>query len=148
MDGRSRLERPFHFGADTLLVQRSVIPRLARPCLPQAETSVPFPSRPGSQMRNLRRWKRFRGADALALDDGVDVVGGQILQFFCCAAGPLDFDRIELLCLAQAEMKAQVVLRKVTRAAAHFIELHQLSRLHRHPRSNSGAIAFAADQLE
>src|SRR5712671_2164394 len=45
-------------------------------------------------------------------------------------------------------MQTQIVLGKIARATAHFVELHQSSGFHRHSRANRRLVALRANQLE
>ena len=53
-------------------------------------------------------------ADSRAFDNGVDGVRSYVFQGFYFAAGPANFDRFHFLRGAQAEVKAQIVLREIT----------------------------------
>ena len=44
-------------------------------------------------------------------------------------------------------MQAQVILRKITGAAAHFAELHQRAGFYRDPRSDCGLLLFIPTSL-
>src|ERR1700730_13620652 len=58
----------------------------------------------------FRRWERFAVTGAGAFGDGVDGVGGDVLQSFGGAIGPADFHGVHFRGGAEAEMQAEIVL--------------------------------------
>src|SRR5882672_8594623 len=61
--------------------------------------------------------------DAFAFFYEDDLIGLDVLQGLHQAAGPADFEQLHLGRLADAEVDAQIVLRKIPAAAAHFVNL-------------------------
>src|SRR6266436_8054919 len=61
--------------------------------------------------------------DALAFFDEDHLVGLDVAEGLDEAAGPADFQEFDVLGFADAEMDAQIILRKVAAAAAHFVYL-------------------------
>src|SRR6266481_3857875 len=79
-----------------------------------------------SSLRGLRilGWLEWHGADdAFSFFDENQLVGLDVLQSFHKAAGPANLQQLHLLCFANAEMDAQIILRKIAAAAAHFVDL-------------------------
>src|SRR4051812_49703350 len=79
---------------------------------------------PKSAFRN-RNDLRAR-AFAFVERDGL-VYGGHV-EGLDCAAGPVDFEAVNLRCRAEAEERARVVLRSVAAAADDLAALAQLAR--------------------
>ena len=95
------------------------------------------------------RWREgFCVADAGGFYDGVDGVSRYILKAFDFAAGPADFYRLDFCGFAEAEVEAQIVLRKIAVAAADFCHLAHASGADGHAGADSGAIALCANHFE
>jgi len=82
------------------------------------------------------------------------LVGLDVFEGFDQAAGPADFEELDFLGFAYAEMHAQVVLGKITAAAADFVNL-RMKRFFAsemrdafEPRTDAAAIGFRADGLD
>src|SRR5713226_4966917 len=66
------------------------------------------------------------------------------------AAGPADFQELDALGFADAEMDAQIILRKVAAAAAHFVNLRMETFFARemrdafYARADAAAVRFCA----
>ena len=58
------------------------------------------------------RRERCGVADARAFDNRVNGVGSDVFQRFNLAAGPANFDGFHFFALRQAEVEAQIVLRR------------------------------------
>src|SRR5258708_3044547 len=99
-----------------------------------------------SGLVGLLRIEFHRAHDAFAFFYHDHLVRLDLLQGFHQAAGPANFDQLYLLRLADAEVHAQVVLRKIAAAAAHFIDLLMRLRFSGnmrdalHPRADAAAI--------
>ena len=80
----------------------------------------------GLRFRLSVDWQRQRDCilDSLTFDNGVDLVGVKVAELFQFAVGPANFHSFYFWGSAQAEMQAQIVLRKIAGAAAYFVELH------------------------
>ena len=55
------------------------------------------------------RWKLDRTFDALAFDNRIDGVGGNISQSFDAAIGPADFHLVHHGISGQSEMQARII---------------------------------------
>ena len=86
--------------------------------------------------------------DALPFHDGVDLVRWNVFQCFDLAGGPAYFDGVDFRRRSQAEMKTQIVLRKVTATAAHFVELGHSSGVNGDARADRCAITLCSLQTE
>src|SRR4029078_8229452 len=75
-------------------------------------------------------------------------IGVEALPTLGASAGPGDLDGNRVRLLAQAEVQAQVVLRKVARATAHFVDLREAAGVDADTCADAGAIAAGADELE
>ena len=62
------------------------------------------------------------GSQPLPFLNGQEPIDRQIFQSVRDAAGPANLQRVNLGRLSQADMHAQIVLREVAPAAAHFID--------------------------
>jgi hypothetical protein len=78
----------------------------------------------------------------------VDGVGRDILQGFDGAIGPADFHGVHFRGGAEAEVQAEIVLRKIAGAAADFAELLHAGGVNGDASADGGAIGFSADQFE
>src|SRR3989440_1861948 len=102
----------------------------------------------------LLRVERHHAHDAFALFDVDYLIRFDVLQSFYQAAGPAYLQQLHLLRLANPEMHAQIILRKIAAAAAHFIDLRMKSFFVRqmrdalHTRTDAAAIRFCADGLD
>src|SRR5438552_16296785 len=61
--------------------------------------------------------------DAFALFDEDDLVGLDVFERFDEAAGPADFEELDGFGFTNAEVDAQIVLRKIAAAAVDFVDL-------------------------
>src|ERR1700688_1477324 len=95
-----------------------------------------------------RRRERFGVTDTGAFDDGVDGIGGNILEGFGGSAGPADFDGVHFCGGAETKMQAKIVLGEITNAAVHFVELLYAGGVNGVAGTDGRAIAFCADELE
>src|ERR1019366_4384431 len=86
--------------------------------------------------------------DSVSFPDGVDLVGWDVFQALDLAGWPAHFNRVNSCRRSQAKMKAQIVLRKITATATHFVELRNSSGLNGDARTDRGAIAFCSGQRE
>src|SRR5207244_965573 len=74
--------------------------------------------------------------------------GGNVFQGLDLARRPAHFHEVNPCRRSQTEVKAQIVLRKITAAAAHFVELRHPSSVNRDARTDCGAVAFCSNQTE
>ena len=95
----------------------------------------------------LRRRQCFRPCGFAAFFDDVEAIDGEIGEAVDLAGGPAHFDPIDDGSLVEAEVQAEIVLRVVAAAAAHFVDLRQglfgiLLRFsdNRYARADAGAI--------
>ena len=95
--------------------------------------------------RGPRRWQRLCVADAGGFYDGVDGVGGDVLQRFDFATGPADLHRVDFCGFAEAEVEAEIVLGEIASAAADFGDLADATGVDGDASADGGAIAFCAD---
>ena len=80
--------------------------------------------------------------DLAAFLDDVEAVGIEVLEGVDLAGGPADFD-VGGLCLVEAEVDAEVVLREVAAASADFVDLDErVSGLGRALLIRSGAVTL------
>jgi hypothetical protein len=93
----------------------------------------------------LREWSG--GAEAGAFEEGVDGVDRKVSEGLVFAGGPANFELVDFGGFAEAEMEAEIVLREVAAAAAHFADLADAAGVQRDASANRGAIAFRADEL-
>ena len=68
-----------------------------------------------------------------ALDEGHDLIDGDVLDHLDQAAGPTDGDAKDPLCGAQAELQGQAVLVATARTATDFLDGGPDGGLHLHP---------------
>src|ERR1700688_1573431 len=110
-----------------------------------------------SSLRRLRTlgWLELhRTDDAFAFFHHDHLVGPDVLQRFHKAAGPANFEQVDLFRFANAEMDAQIVLRKIAAAAAHFVNLRVKIFFARQmrdafeARADAAAIRFRADGFD
>src|SRR4029453_15733963 len=99
---------------------------------------------PQNWRRGLLAFRQREPAVPLADDDGA--VDGHIGKAIHLAARPTDLDRRDRWRLAETEVRAQIGLREVTRAATDFFHPRGACGSDRHARADPIAIAFAADQ--
>ena len=81
-------------------------------------------------------------------DDGVDGVGGKIVEGVDRAGRPADFYGVDFGGFAEAEMEAEIVLGEVAAAAADFGDLADAGGMDGDASADGGTIAFCADQFE
>src|SRR6266849_4863673 len=107
------------------------------------------------------RWLRIlgwlelhRADDAFAFFHDYQLVGLDVLQRLHKAAGPANLQQLHLLCFADAEMDAQIILRKIASAAAHFVDLRMKGFFARQmrdafdARADAAAIRFRSDGFD
>src|ERR1700739_2586745 len=58
----------------------------------------------------------------------VDSISGQICECFFFPGGPGNFDAVNAVAIAEAEMNAKVGLGKIAAAAHHFARLNEITR--------------------
>src|SRR5439155_1759819 len=92
--------------------------------------------------------------DAFAFLDEDDLVGLDVFEGFDEAAGPADFEELDVFRFADAKVHAQIVLRKIAAAATHFVDLRMQALLARKmrdtfdARADAAAIGFRADGFD
>src|SRR5215472_13466248 len=92
-----------------------------------------------------------RPNDAFSFVHDNQLVGLDVLELVHLAAGPANFEHIHFFGFADSEVHAQVVLRNVAAAAAHFIDLLMWLGLVRRmrdaaqSRADATAVGFGAD---
>src|SRR5439155_1375109 len=92
--------------------------------------------------------------DAFAFLDEDDLVGLDVFEGFDEAAGPADFEELDVFRFADAKVHAQIVLRKIAAAATHFVDLRMQTLLARKmrdtfdARADAAAIGFRADGFD
>src|SRR5580658_489729 len=72
----------------------------------------------------------------------------QIFERLCFPRWPTDFHVVDVIVGSEAEVKAQVVLREIARAAAHLVRLNQISGSDLDSGANREAVAFCPSELE
>src|SRR5437879_2105152 len=100
-----------------------------------------------SSLRGLARLLQVElhcAHDALALFHHDHLVRLDVLQSFREAAGPAYFQQLHLLCFPDSEVEAEIILRKIAAAAAHFIDLRVKVSLARQMRDALDSRAYAA----
>ena len=90
----------------------------------------------------------LRQQSPLALFQCDDLVGLQVLKTLFSSTRPEDFDTLDFRSGPDPEMQAQVVLRDVTAAAAHFIYLLQISSYYGDAGANAVAVRFFPDGFD
>ncbi len=85
------------------------------------------------------------GFDALAFDDGVDGVGGDVAQGFEDAVGPADFDFVHDGIGGQAEMEARIAGGNVAGAGFDFFDLGAGGGSDGDASADGSAIALRSD---
>src|SRR5437660_12263671 len=75
------------------------------------------------RLGGLGRIELLGADDAFALFDEDDLIGLDVFQRVDEAAGPADFEKLDGFGFGDAEVEAQIVLRKIATAAADFGEL-------------------------
>src|SRR5438034_3019590 len=86
--------------------------------------------------------------DSLRLLDDEEVIGGQVPKRFLEARRPGDLDRVRGGGLAQAEVKAEVALRVVARAAHDLARLAVVSAGDNHPGADRRPVRFRPHALD
>src|SRR6266849_10913793 len=92
--------------------------------------------------------------DAFAFFDEDHLVRLDIFERFDEAAGPADFEKLDRFGFADPEVHAEIVLRKITAAAAHFVDLRMQALLAGKMRdafdacADAAAIGFRADGFD
>src|SRR5260370_6828174 len=112
-------------------------------------------------MTPLFRWLSCLGRvelhgadDASALFDEDNLIGLDVFERFDEAAGPADFEELDVFGFADAEVDAEIVLRKIAAAAAHFVNLRMQTLLAGKmrdafdARADAAAIRFCADGFD
>src|SRR5207249_5662063 len=102
----------------------------------------------------LGRVEGHAAQDALAFFDENDLIRVDILECFNKPARPADFEQLDFFRFSDSKMHAQIVLRKIPAAAAHFVDLRMLMLIFgrmRHAldaRPNAAAVRFCPDGLD
>ena len=92
--------------------------------------------------------------DAFAFFDEDDLIGLDVFERFDEAAGPSDFEEFDGFGFADAEVDAQIVLRKIAPAAADFVDLRMETFFARemrdafNARADAAAIGFRANGFD
>ncbi len=92
--------------------------------------------------------------DTFALFDEDHLVRLDVFERFDEAAGPADFEELDVFGFADPEVDAEIVLRKIAAAAAHFVNLRMQTLLAGKmrdafdARADAAAIRFSADGLD
>src|SRR6266404_2274090 len=111
----------------------------------------------GSSLCGLVSFLRveLHGADdAFAFFDEDHLVRLDVFQCFDEAAGPANFQQLDAFGFADAEVDAQIILRKIAAAAAYFVDLWVQTLLARKmrdaldARADPAAIGFRADGFD
>src|SRR5579885_3457655 len=85
--------------------------------------------------------------DALALDNRIDSVARQPGQFIHDSAGPVHLD-VGPVCLSEAEVHSQIVLRDIAAAAANFVHLSPRAGHAVNPSPDSRPVRFRSEALD
>ena len=64
----------------------------------------------------------FQGERVGGFGDEVELAGGDVAEGLFRAAGPLDFDKLHNSGFSQAEVGAEIALRKIAAAAGNFMK--------------------------
>jgi len=80
--------------------------------------------------------------------DQVEFVGFYVAECLLQTAGPVDLYRFSTNAFSQAEVGAQIALRKITPAAFNFPNLRNAASENPYPSPHSVTIALSAHQLE
>ena len=72
----------------------------------------------------------------------------RICETFEQSTGPANLHPLDLVGLAQSEVHAHVVVRDVTRSAAHFIDVESNFALDANSRTNAIPIGFCPDKTD
>src|SRR5712691_9272287 len=112
-------------------------------------------------MTPLFRWLSCLGRvelhgadDAFALFDEDNLIGLDVLEGFDEAAGPADFEELDVFGFSDAEVDAEIVLGKIAAAAADFVDLRMETfftgkmRDAFDARADAAAIGFCADGFD
>src|SRR5215213_2477365 len=86
--------------------------------------------------------------EAFALFDDQNSVDADAFDPVDRAAGPPDFYQVYPGAFLKAEVEPEVVVRNVTRAAAHLVHLGQVLAHDSHPRSYAVAVGAGADRFD
>src|SRR4051812_7862336 len=89
-----------------------------------------------------------RGGLRAAFLDGDDAVDGHVVERVSLSARPADFNRLDLLILAHAEVYAQVVLRIVAAARTYFVNLVAVRRHATDARADGVAVRLHSDEFD
>src|SRR6266436_1796917 len=87
-------------------------------------------------------------ADSRAFHDRINTVSSNVLERFDCSVRPANLHGFYFLGGAHSEMKAQIVLRKITSAPVDFAKLLDACGPNRYAGADRRAIALGADELE
>src|SRR5580704_8336975 len=103
-------------------------------------------------MSRRRPLSSFDRNNALAFFHRIEMVGGQVSQSFYLSRRPKDFDFVDAFPAPEAEVNAEIVLRKVTASAEDLTRLNEISRRNSHPRVQGQRVAlyplqFKADPM-
>src|SRR6266478_611857 len=103
---------------------------------------------------SLLRLELHGADDAFSFFDENHLVRLDVLQGFHQAAGPANLEHVNLVRFADAEVDAQIVLRKIAAAAAHFVNLRMRiffagqMRDAFDARTDAAAIGFCSDGFD
>src|SRR6266487_1173908 len=135
------------------------------PARPEQAPSTEFAEKRKTSLRTGQReslWGlggfgriELHGADdAFAFFDEDHLVGLDVAEGLDEAAGPADFQELDVLGFADAEMDAQIILVKIAAAAAHFVNLRVQAFFARemrdafYARADAAAVRFCADGFD
>src|ERR1044072_827672 len=91
--------------------------------------------------------KLFLFDDAFAFFDNKHLVDADAFDLFDNAARPPDFYKVYLRSLLKPEVQSQIIVRYITRAASHFVNLGQVLAYNFHTRPYPVAVTLVADGL-
>src|SRR5205814_3077931 len=106
------------------------------------------------RLGGLGRIELLRADDAFTLFDEDDLVGLDVFERFDEAAGPADFEELDGFGFTNAEVDAQIVLRKIAAAAVDFVDLGMETFFAREmrdafdARADTAAIGFCANGFD
>ena len=91
---------------------------------------------------------KFVWGEAAAFFDGDDLIGGYVVKFFASAAGPEDFDGVDAIVDAQAEVDSRILGRAVAHAAFGLIIAGEIGSDDFQSSAGGVAIAFGPDEAD
>src|SRR6478609_7354315 len=95
-------------------------------------------------------WASIRAGsnDSLAFLNRDGLAGIDVCEFVRLPAGPLDFDRLDVISWAQSKGLYEFTLRKVAGTAANHLPLFFISRHNPDHRANAIAVRFRSYKLD